>query len=151
VDLIGAYVVAGDTHLDQQFLVEHRAPDTTSRQTFHGIGAGKGTAVFNGRIHIHKDSPGSDARLTNKNLALHPEATINTKPELEIYTDDVKCAHGATVGQLAEDSIFYLQSRGVSQNDAKALLCQAFLKSCIAGPLAEEVAGVLLGNQWGSK
>lgn len=145
-ELIGAFVVAGNTHLDQQLLIEHRAPNTTSRQTFHGIGAGKGTAVFNGRIHIHADSPGSDAQLTNKNLALHPEATINTKPELEIYTDDVKCSHGATVGQLAEDSIFYLQSRGLSRNDATALLCRAFLKSCITGPLADEATRVLLKN-----
>ena len=145
-ELTGAYVVESNSHLDQQFIVEHRSPDTFSRQTFHGIGAGKGTIVFNGRIHIHPDSPGSDASLVNKNLALHPEATINTKPELEIYTDDVKCSHGATVGQLAEDSVFYLCSRGLSRDDARTLLCRAFLKSCIEGVLAEEVTEVLLRN-----
>lgn len=143
-ELTGAYVVETGTHLDQQFVIEHRAPDTFSKQTFHGIGAGKGTIVFNGRIHIHPDSPGSDASLVNKNIALHREATINTKPELEIYTDDVKCAHGATVGQLAEDSIFYLRSRGLSRNDARTLLCRAFLSSCIEGVLTQEVTEVLL-------
>ena len=98
-DLVGAYVVNSDTHLDQQILIEHRSPGTISRQKFHGIGAGKGRATFNGRIHIHPKAPGSDATLSNRNLALHPQAEINTKPELEIYTDDVKCAHGATIGQ----------------------------------------------------
>ena len=97
----GAYVVGEGTHLDQQLVIEHRAPGTLSRQKFHGIGAGKGTAVFNGRIHIHYGAAGSDAELSNRNLTLHPEAVINTKPELEIYTDDVKCAHGATVGQIS--------------------------------------------------
>ena len=145
-ELTGAYVVESGAHLDQQFVIEHRAPDTFSTQTFHGICAGKGTSVFNGRIHIHPDSPGSDASLTNKNLALHPEAAINTKPELEIYTDDVKCAHGATVGQLAEDSIFYLRSRGLSEDDARTLLCRAFLSSCIKGVLTQEVTEVLLRN-----
>ena len=139
-------LVEANSHLDQQFIMEHRAPDTFSRQKFHGIGAGKGTTVFNGRIHIHPDSPGSDAGLVNKNLALHPEATINTKPELEIYTDDVKCSHGATVGQLAEDSIFYLRSRGLSRDEARILLCRAFLSSCIDGVLTQEVTEVLLRN-----
>ena len=100
VDMAGAYLVEDGTHLDQQLVVEHRAGHTVSRQKFHGIGAGKGRSVFNGRIHIHRHAPQSDAVLSNKNLALHKDAEMNTKPELEIYTDDVRCAHGATVGQL---------------------------------------------------
>lgn len=142
-ELIGAYVV-GRGHLDQQIIVEHRAPGAVSRQVFHGLGAGKGRSVFNGRIHIHPDTPGSDARLSNRNLALHPDAQINTKPELEIYTDDVKCAHGATVGKLSEDNLFYLRSRGVDAESARTLLCRAFLNECISGPLADAASGALL-------
>ncbi|MEZ5550120.1 MAG: SufD family Fe-S cluster assembly protein [Pseudomonadales bacterium] len=146
--LIGAYVVGSGAHLDQQFILEHRARDTLSRQRFHGIGAGKGTAVFNGRIHIHPDSPRCDATLSNRNLALHPDAQINTKPELEIYTDDVKCAHGATVGRISGDSLFYLQSRGLRESEARRMLCRAFIRECVTGPLAEEAAARLLTDWW---
>lgn len=145
----GAYVVEGGQHLDQQLVIEHRAGHTHSEQRFHGIGAGKGTAVFNGRIHIHADAPGADAALTNRNLALHPEAIINTKPELEIYTDDVRCSHGATVGQLSEESLFYLQSRGIRRPEARRLICRAFIASCISGLLAEAAEAALLGS-WAS-
>jgi Fe-S cluster assembly protein SufD len=144
--LTGAYRVHSGGHLDQQITVEHRAPDTRSEQRFHGIGAGKGSAIFNGRIHIHPNSPRSDARLSNRNLALHPDAIINTKPELEIYTDDVKCAHGATVGQLSADSLFYLQSRGISSAAARQLLCRAFIRECIEGPFADIATQGLLNE-----
>ncbi len=140
----GAYVVGEGTHLDQQLVVEHRAPATLSRQKFHGIGVGKGTAVFGGRIHIHPGAAGSDAELSNRNLALHPEAVINTKPELEIYTDDVKCAHGATVGQISEESLFYLQSRGLSLQQSKLMLCRAFINECIEGDLEDAAIDGLL-------
>ncbi|MCZ6854887.1 MAG: SufD family Fe-S cluster assembly protein [Gammaproteobacteria bacterium] len=139
VEIDGAYLVEDGCHLDQQTIIEHQAPDTFSKQLFHGIGLGKSKTTFNGRIHIHRDAPRSDAALTNKNLALDPRATINTKPELEIYTDDVKCSHGATVGQLSEDAVFYLRSRGLADEDARALLATAFLKTCLHGPLAETV------------
>jgi Fe-S cluster assembly protein SufD len=142
--LTGAYRVHSGGHLDQQITVEHRAPDTLSEQRFHGIGAGKGSAIFNGRIHIHPDSPRSNAQLSNRNLALHPDAIINTKPELEIYTDDVKCAHGATVGQLSADSLFYLQSRGIALPAARQMLCRAFIRECIEGPLADIASEALL-------
>jgi Fe-S cluster assembly protein SufD len=145
-EVTGAFVVDEGTHLDQQLVLEHRAPRTTSRQKFHGIGAGKGTAVFNGRIHIHPDAPGSDAELSNRNLALHPEAIINTKPELEIYTDDVKCAHGATIGQISEDSLFYLRSRGLAPDQSRRMLCREFIKECIEGALATTAEDALLGS-----
>jgi len=145
-DVTGAYVVDGGTHLDQQLVVEHRARATESRQRFNGIGAGKGTAVFNGRIHIHPGAPGADASLTNRNLALHADAVINTKPELEIYTDDVKCSHGATVGRLSEESLFYLRSRGLDHRQARRMLCRAFVRECITGPLAEAAETDLLGD-----
>ena len=146
-EICGAYVVSANTHLDQQLVIEHRAADTRSRQKFHGIGAGKGSAIFNGRIHIHPGAPGSDAELSNRNLALHADAIINTKPELEIYTDDVKCAHGATIGQISEDSLFYLASRGLGPEAARHMLCRAFLNECIEGMLAES-AGPELLSAW---
>jgi Fe-S cluster assembly protein SufD len=139
-DMTGAYLVEHGQHLDQQLLVEHRAGHTVSRQKFHGIGAGKGRSVFNGRIHIHRHAPGSDGNLSNKNLALHPDAEMNTKPELEIYTDDVRCAHGATVGQMSTDSLFYLTARGIPQTQARRLLAHGFVRECLAGPLAERAA-----------
>jgi len=150
-EVTGAYVVEGGTHLDQQLVVEHRARATESRQRFHGIGAGKGTAVFNGRIHIHPGAPGSDAALTNRNLALHPDAVINTKPELEIYTDDVKCSHGATVGRLSEESLFYLNARGLDRVQARRMLCRAFVRECVTGPLADEAEAALLGDWLGTE
>ncbi len=145
-DVTGAYVVEGGSHLDQQLILEHRAADTKSEQRFHGIGAGKGTAVFNGRIHIHPGAPRSDAGLSNRNLALHSDAIINTKPELEIYTDDVRCSHGATVGQISDESLFYLRSRGLTPGDARRMLCRAFINECIEGPLAETAEDALLGD-----
>ena len=138
--LKGAYVVESAQHLDQQLTVEHRAADTHSRQAFHGIGCGKGRSIFNGRIHIHPHAPRSDAGLSNRNLAMHPEAEMNCKPELEIYTDDVRCAHGATVGQLSADGLFYLQSRGIPYSEAKKLLSHGFLRECLEGPLADAAA-----------
>ena len=92
-------MVAERLNLDQQITIEHQ-PHTTSRQRVHNIVADRGKSTFNGRIHIHEGAKNSDAQLSNKNLGLGANATINTKPELEIYNDDVSCAHGATIGQL---------------------------------------------------
>ena len=142
--LTGAYRVGQGTYLDQQIVVEHRAPAATSVQTFHGIADGKGSATFNGRSHIHPGTPGSNASLSNRNLALHPDAEINTKPELEIYTDDVKCGHGATIGQLSDEHLFYLRSRGLTEEAARSLLCRAFVSECFEGPLATDAAEHLL-------
>ena len=143
-DMTGAYLIEDGQHLDQSLLVEHRAGHSTSRQKFHGIGAGKGKSVFNGRIHIHPGAPKSDAALSNRNLALHADAEMNTKPELEIYTDDVRCAHGATVGQLQADSLFYLTARGIPQATARQLLAHGFLRECLSGPLVEAATARLL-------
>lgn len=143
-ELCGAYVVTDGTHLDQQVVLEHRSGGSTSRQTFHGIGAGKGRSVFNGRIHIHPGASGTDATLSNRNLATHPDAEMNTKPELEIYTDDVRCAHGATVGQMSADSLFYLTSRGIPSDRARRLLCHGFLRQCLWGSESEAAAERLL-------
>jgi Fe-S cluster assembly protein SufD len=138
-NVTAAFLADEGSHIDQQFVVEHRSRDTVSRQKVHGIGTGRSRCVFNGRIHIHEGATASDATLTNRNLSLHPQAEIDTKPELEIYTDDVRCAHGATVGQLSEESLFYLRSRGVPEAQARLLLCNGFLRECIKGPFADAV------------
>ncbi len=145
-ELTGAYRVDSGTHLDQQVTLEHRSAGASSRQTFNGLGTGKGSATFNGRIHIHEQAPGSDAALSNRNLVLHPDAQINTKPELEIYTDDVRCAHGVTVGQPSDAALFYLQSRGVSAAQARLMLCRAFIRECIRGPLSDAATAALLDD-----
>lgn len=136
-EIASAAYIAGGLHLDQQITVEHTAPRSTSNQTFHNIAADKAKVTFNGRIHIHENAPGVDANLANKNLALGAQAVVNTKPELEIYTDDVKCAHGATVGQLDDSHLFYCASRGIDPVQARQLLARAFLKVCTQGALAE--------------
>ncbi len=127
--------------LDQHVAVEHIGIDTTCRETVHGIAAAASELTFDGRIHIHPGAQRSDARLTNRNLLLDRTARINTKPELEIYANDVKCSHGATVGQLDPQQLFYLRSRGLDEGAARAVLTRAFL----TGRLSESMhdAGVL--------
>ncbi len=131
----------GADRLDHQVVIEHIGPDTTSRQTFHGIAAQKSQLTFNGRIHIHPHAQRSDARLTNKNLLVDRTARINTKPELEIHADEVKCAHGATVGQLDPAALFYLRSRGLDEVAARALLMHAFLSSRLTDVARDAAVG----------
>ncbi len=157
---IGAALASAGAHLDQQLVVEHVGRNTYSRVKQHnlGMGAGGADAVpssnglsnatkarvnFNGRIHIHPGAAGADADLSNRNLALDRDAEINTKPELEIYNDDVRCAHGATVGQLDAQALFYLLSRGLPPSTAKGLLCMGFLRDALAGPFAAQTADAL--------
>src|SRR5258707_7473771 len=103
----------GDQHHDNPTLIEHAAPRGVSRELYKGIIDGHGQGVFNGRIIVHPGAAGTDASQTNKNLLLSETAEVDTRPRLEILADDVKCAHGAAVGQLDEDAVFYLRSRGV--------------------------------------
>lgn len=138
-----ACAVAAGRHLDQQLSVDHGAAATFSRQRIHSIVAGGGRATCNGRIHILPHAPGSDAALNNRNLALADNAEINSKPELEIYTDDVRCAHGATVGQLSAESLHYLRSRGIEEQRARQLLYQAFLAECVTVERREAVMAEL--------
>jgi Fe-S cluster assembly protein SufD len=141
--LDGVLVGSGDERLDNQITVEHEAAGAWSRQTIRGIAADKSRLTFGGRIHIHRQAGRTDAALSNKNLLLAPTATINTKPELEIYADDVQCAHGATVGELDEQALFYLQSRGIDVAVARELLMLAFINACIDDhPHADRLAAV---------
>lgn len=143
-NLCGAAMAPQRGNLDQQVTMEHLSANTTSQQTFHNIVADRGKSTFNGRIHIHAGARNSNANLSNKNIGLGANATINTKPELEIYNDDVSCSHGATIGQLDNDQLFYLCSRGVDPNAARQLLCEGFLQQCVGGPLADRATAGLL-------
>src|ERR1700681_2801160 len=103
-------------------IVEHAQPHCASHEYFNGILDDKSRGVFHGRIYVHPEAQKTDAKQTNKNLLLSDDATANTKPQLEIYADDVKCTHGATIGQLNATQLFYLQSRGIPLDAARRLL-----------------------------
>ncbi len=127
----GLFLGTGTQHLDNFMHVEHASPHCGSRQFYNGILDGQAHGVFHGRIVVHKDAQKTDAKQTNRNLLLSDDAQIDTKPQLEIYADDVKCTHGATIGQIEENALFYLQSRGISEQEAKKLLLMAFAEECV--------------------
>jgi Fe-S cluster assembly protein SufD len=129
--LDGLYVLAGKQHVDNSTEIEHIKPKATSLELYKGILSGSARGVFNGKILVHKDAQKTNARQTNKNLLLSADAMVNTKPQLEIYADDVKCSHGSTIGQLDRDALFYLRSRGLSRDDAQSLLSYAFASEVI--------------------
>ena len=141
--LNGLYLTKGEQLADHHMIVEHARPHCASHEYFNGILDDKSRGVFHGRILVRPVAQKTDAKQTNKNLLLSNEATIDTKPQLEIYADDVKCTHGATVGQLNEESIFYLRSRGIGQETARRMLIHAFAGEIIERirhqPLREEL------------
>lgn len=122
----GLFVGGGTQHMDNHMRVEHAKPHGDSRQFYKGILADKATGVFSGRIIVHPGAQKTDAKQSNQNLLLSEGAMITTKPQLEIYADDVKCTHGATIGQLDENAMFYLRSRGITSVDARNMLIYAF-------------------------
>ncbi|MCC7147208.1 MAG: Fe-S cluster assembly protein SufD [Phycisphaeraceae bacterium] len=124
--LNGLYVIAGTQHVDNHMRVEHAAAHCDSRQFYRGVLADQASAIFSGRIIVHRGAQKTDAKQNSSSLLLSPDAQTNTKPQLEIYADDVKCTHGATVGQIDEEAIFYLRSRGISEASARGLLIHAF-------------------------
>jgi Fe-S cluster assembly protein SufD len=124
--LNGLYLTNGDQLADHHMFVEHAQPNCASHEYFNGILDGKSKGVFHGRIYVHPVAQKTDAKQTNKNLLLSEDATADTKPQLEIYADDVKCTHGATIGQLNDESIFYLRSRGLGPDTARRMLIHAF-------------------------
>lgn len=125
-DLGGLYLVDGHQHLDHHVRIDHARPAGVSRARYKGILEGRGRAVFNGRVLVHADAQKSDARLTNSNLLLSARAEVDTKPQLEIFADDVKCSHGTTVGQLDDTALHYLRSRGIDPVTARNLLIYGF-------------------------
>ena len=124
--LDGLYLADGQRHVDHHTRIDHLKPGGTSRELYKGVLADAGRAVFNGRLVVHRDAQRSDASQSNRNLLLSDAAEVDTQPQLEIYADDVQCSHGATVGQLDADQLFYLRSRGVSDAAARAWLTYAF-------------------------
>ena len=131
VSLGGLYMPRSDQHHDNPVLVVHSAPRCTSRQLYKGVVDEHGHGVFNGHIVVRPGASGTDARQTNKNLLLSDDAEVDTRPRLEILTDDVKCAHGAAVGRLDEDALFYLRSRGVPEQSARGILTYAFAREMV--------------------
>jgi Fe-S cluster assembly protein SufD len=129
--LDGLFVAAARRHLDQHLHVSHAAPHTVSRQTWRGIASGRGRGVFDARVVVQRDALKADAQQSSRNLLLSPHAEIDVKPQLEIYADDVKCGHGATVGQLDQTQVFYLRSRGIGVEAAHALLLRGFAEEAL--------------------
>lgn len=127
----GLYMVDGKQHTDTHSVIDHRQPRCSSHQLYKGILDGKSRAVFNGKVFVRHGAQETDARQTNKNLLLSPEAHIDTKPQLEIFADDVKCAHGAAVGQLDQEELFYLESRGINPALARNMLTYGFAEEVI--------------------
>jgi Fe-S cluster assembly protein SufD len=127
----GLFMANGRQHMDNYMLVEHASPHCDSRQFYNGILNGHSHGVFHGRIIVHKDAQKTDAKQTNRNLLLSDDAQIDTKPQLEIYADDVKCTHGATIGQFDENALFYLRSRGLDEASARHVLLLAFANECL--------------------
>jgi len=159
-DVRGAFVLNDSLHLDHHVFIDHVGGGTSSEQFFRGVLGGKSRGVFNGKARICQGADGSSVRQSNANLLLSPLAEIDTKPELEIYADEVEASHGATVGQLDEEAVFYLRSRGLSEEAARGLLTAAFCKAVLdratnlPASLSDEIAsrmecflGVLVGSR----
>jgi Fe-S cluster assembly protein SufD len=148
--LIGLYMANGRQHMDHHTLIDHARPRGTSREFYKGVLDGAARAVFNGKVIVRPDAQQTDAQQSNRNLLLSEHAEVDTKPQLEIYADDVKCSHGATVGQLDAEQIYYLRSRGIDDAAAHALLTFAFAEdvatrvSCV--PLRSRLEQLLRGR-----
>lgn len=148
--LNGLYVVHGRQHVDNHTRIDHAMPNCESHELYKGILNDKSTGVFNGRIVVRKDAQKTNARQTNKNLLLSEEALMNSTPQLEIFADDVKCTHGATVGRLNEDELFYMRSRGIGEETARMLLTYAFASDILGAmkvkPIQCQIDLVLLSR-----
>src|SRR6267142_1230824 len=139
----GLYVVGSNQHTDTHSVIDHKQPHCTSHQLYKGILDGKSRAVFNGKVFVRPGAQKTDAMQTNKNLLLSNDAHVDTKPQLEIWADDVKCAHGAAIGQLDEDELFYLASRGIHSDLARNLLTYGFAEEVIAKVKVESIKAQL--------
>ncbi|MGA2113610.1 MAG: Fe-S cluster assembly protein SufD [Bryobacteraceae bacterium] len=129
--LNGLYIVNGSQHVDNHTTIDHAKPHGTSHELYKGILDGQSNAIFNGKIIVRKDAQKTDSKQTNKNLVLSDYSVVNTKPELQIWADDVRCTHGATIGQLDAEALFYLQSRGIGRGEARSLLTYAFAEDIV--------------------
>ncbi len=152
--LNGLYMVSGRQHVDTHMLVRHLKPHCNSHELYKGILDGQSRAVFNGRIYVHPGAQKTDAIQSNRNLLLSQGALVNSNPQLEIFADDVRCTHGSTVGQLDEEAVFYLRSRGIGDEAARSLLVHAFAGEIIQGigiaPVRRRLEGFLSSRLPGS-
>ncbi|HLV81753.1 MAG TPA: Fe-S cluster assembly protein SufD, partial [Chthonomonadaceae bacterium] len=148
--LNGLYLASGRQLVDNHTAIDHAMPHCDSHELYKGILDGQARGVFNGKIFVRQDAQKTDAKQTNQTLLLSEKAQINTKPQLEIFADDVKCTHGATVGQLQPEALFYLRSRGIGEDDARSLLIYAFASDIIGrikvAPIREELNATLLAR-----
>lgn len=142
-ELNGVYLLNGTTHCDNHTYIGHDVPDCTSDELYKGLVAGKGTSVFNGKVYVKQDAQRTRAYQSNSNILLGDDAKVYTKPELEIYADDVKCSHGCTIGRLDEKGLFYLRSRGVSEAEARKLMAHAFITEVVERVQNEDWKAVL--------
>jgi len=141
--LNGLYVPAGRQHVDNHTRIDHDNPRCTSRELYKGILGGKSRGVFNGKIYVHEHAEKTDARQTNRNLLLSEDAWVDTKPQLEIYNNDVKCSHGSTIGQLDENALFFLRARGLDVRTAVELLTQGFANEITSRLRQQPVAALM--------
>ncbi len=135
----GVYMLVGRQHCDNTIVIKHAAPDCESAQVFQGVLTENSRGVFQGKVIVAEGADGTDAHQLSRALLLSDKAEADSKPELEIYADDVKCSHGATIGELDKDSLFYLRSRGIPLGEAKALLIEAFLDDVVEGAATQEL------------
>lgn len=146
-ELNGVYLLNGSTHCDNHTYIGHDVPDCTSDELYKGIVGGNATAVFNGKVQVERDAQRTRAYQSNANILQGDNAKVFTKPELEIYADDVKCSHGCTIGRLDEKGLFYLRSRGVSEAEARKLMAHAFVTEVLDrignGPWKAHLAGLI--------
>jgi Fe-S cluster assembly protein SufD len=147
--LDGLYLARGAQHMDHHTSIDHVASATRSRQLYKGVLADRATGIFNGKVIVREDVKGADAGQVNRNLLLSEHATVNTKPELQILADDVKCSHGATVGRLDESAIFYLRARGIGAEEARRLLLYAFASEIVDRLEIEGLRARLADEIWG--
>jgi Fe-S cluster assembly protein SufD len=145
--MYGLYMPNGTQHVDNHTLVDHAMPNSYSSELYKGILNDRGTGVFNGKIYVRPDAQKTNAYQSCKNVVLSPDASMNTKPQLEIYADDVKCSHGTTTGKLNEEALFYLQSRGIPKEAARTLLLYAFAEEVVSNikiqPIREYLEAVI--------
>ena len=148
--LNGLYLTDGTQHIDNQTSIEHIAPNCPSHELYKGVLDGRSHGVFNGKVYVHPEAQKTDGKQSNNNLLLSPTARVDTKPQLEIFADDVKCTHGATVGRLDEQAMFYLNSRGIGRETARTLLTYAFaadvLETIELEPLKKELEKLVLAR-----
>lgn len=152
--LNGLYLADGAQHIDNQTVIEHIAPNCPSHEVYKGVLNGRSHGVFNGKVYVHPEAQKTDGKQSNNNLLLSPTARVDTKPQLEIFADDVKCTHGATVGRLDEMAMFYLNSRGLGRETARTLLTYAFaadvLETIALEPVKQELERMVLSRFAGS-